>query len=145
MEQRARFIEAIWLEIETYEREIVELREKQLELENQIREKLRLKKQAEEVYKDLLHRSGAENARTRRYEFLSKTLTEAVYETMRQAGDEMHAEEVLERLKEGGAVIRAQKPILTITSILSRNKGTYERVGPNTYRLKELAGSKGSQ
>ena len=143
MWQHARFIEEIWYEIETYEQEIVELRERQLELEGQIREKQRLKTQAEELYRDALRRSGMENERTRRYKFLSKTLAEAIYETMRENA-EMHAEDVLNKIKEGGAVIRAQRPILTVTSILSRNKDIYERVGPNTYRLKEAVGSKGS-
>jgi|GEM_PF-4408671 len=144
MWQQARFIDEIWYEIEAYEQDIVELREKQLELEEQIREKQRLKSQAEALYTDLLRRSGMESERTRRYKFLSKTLAEAVYQTMHEAGIELHAEEVVDRLKQGGAVIRAQRPILTVTSILSRNKDTYERVGPNTYRLKESVVSKGS-
>ena len=140
----ARLIEDLWFEIETYEREIVELRERQLEMEEQIRERQRLKGQAEALYKDMVQRAGVENERQRRYRFLSKTLAEAIYETMREAGTEMHAEDVLKRLKEGGAVIRAQRPILTVTSILSRNKDTYDRVGPNTYRLKEGLVGQGS-
>jgi len=71
------------------------------------------------------------------------TLKDAIYTIVKTQGGEdgIHANTILEKLKEAGFPIKSQTPKTSITSTIylnTRDHGTYEKVRPNTFKLAEI-------
>lgn len=71
-----------------------------------------------------------------RLRFADMSLKAAVHMIIEEAEQPLHVDEVLRRLRAGGARLKAKKPKLSVAATLHRDKETYTRVAPNTFALR---------
>ncbi len=67
-----------------------------------------------------------------RSKYTGKSMPEAAYQILREAGRSMHAKELLQRLVEGGLQIKGKTPLTSVATSLKRDK-RFRKVGPNTF------------
>lgn len=74
--------------------------------------------------------------------YAGMTLKDAIFTVLSETQGPMHANEVLDELRRGGADLRARNPKLSIVSTLHRDKERYRKTAPNTFELRpEAVGS----
>jgi len=65
--------------------------------------------------------------------FADMTIADAAYEVLKEAGQGMHVTEIWEALSRGGLRLAAQRPTLSVTTALLRDKVRFQKVGKNLY------------
>jgi hypothetical protein len=67
-----------------------------------------------------------------RSKYVGKSVPQAAYEILRESNRAMHAKELVQRLIEGGLLIKGKTPLTSIATSLKRDK-RFKKVGPNTF------------
>jgi len=147
-EERRRLEERrdIYVEqLATREREVRQMRET-LGVLRSIAERVEFEIQ---IYRDRLERIDSELRDLERAElrefimgpesdrFADMTIANAAYELLRETGEAMHVRNIWEALSRGGLRLSSERPTLSVTTALLRDKARFKRVAPNTYALVE--------
>jgi hypothetical protein len=69
-----------------------------------------------------------------RSKYVGKSVPEAAIQILREANRAMHAKELLQRLVEGGLLIKGKTPLTSVATSLKRDK-RFRKVGPNTFEV----------
>jgi len=72
-----------------------------------------------------------------RLRFADMTLKAAIHMIIEEAEGPLHVNEVLKRLRSGGARLKAKNPKLSVAATLHRDKEIYQKVDPNTFVLRD--------
>ena len=67
-----------------------------------------------------------------RSKYIGKSVSESVFQILREENRPMHAKELLQRLVEGGMQIKGKTPLTSVATSLKRDK-RFRKVGPNTF------------
>ena len=82
------------------------------------------------------HRESSDIILIEKTRFSGLSVPQAAFLLLKEAGKQLHAKEIYQKLIEGGVPIRSKTPVTSVAISLSRDK-RYKKVAPNTYKLTE--------